>query len=954
MQFIIGDLMKFSLSTGRLLGWTLGLLTLALGAGSASGTVTVARVFSSHMVLQQSAAVKIWGAAAVGESVTVSANWPGSPSETTQADAGGRWQVTLKTPAAPASQPGYTVKVAGANTVTFTDVLLGEVWLLSGQSNMELPLMGWPSADPPAPVEGSSEAIVEANFPHIRLIIAGRKSASEEQADMTLNWTLSRWTACSPSTVGNFSALGYFFGRDLHQSIGVPVGLLMVAWGGSSCEAWTADADLELVKDFNGRGPFNSGSSQDNVSPGVLFKGMIAPLIPYTIAGVLWYQGETNVGRSSQLCQLFPAMIEGWRQRWGLGDFPFLFAQLAPYSGYGGTSLPEFWEAQASALSLPGSGMVTVIDVGDANNSHPGKKQIVGERFSRLARGVVYGQTQVATSGPLYRAMAVEGNQIRLWFDHVDGGLVAASGGLLGFEIAGENGSFVVATAVIDGENVVVSSPSVAAPTTARYAWQGVPTPSLYNGAGEPAPSFRTRPATYVASHFGRIERPKTVQSTGFFPLSGRLNDAEIQPFVGYGISLGLDFLSPDLDALRDIAATGSNWVRLVVHADDRLPATGQAAVLEAAVRRSLAFGMTPLLAFDTQGASSLQVAVDFWSQPAIVELLGRFERDVIVEAGFGWTRGSAFSWRTECIRTLGLIRAAGIRQTLALEGPSLSPIKGLFNLGTTVLNADSQTNVIFTLPLTSDWVDTATTAQRLQSLRAAQVPFYFNHLARSYAGIDNLPVEAAMEACAASGVGFCASSWRGDDPSVGDALDIRSPSDPATLTAWGQTVVLGDIGIAALARPTTASQNTFRYDLWRTTLAWHGADASPGADPDGDGWSNDLERIHGLNPLHADGRTATSVAARPGVAALTFQLGPAAARFGQLTLESSSDLLSWSGTPLVFDPTTGQWQWAGTTPSLTLEQRRDVEGNFQIILLRTNPSGAEFWRTQTGPSSDL
>ncbi len=441
--------------------------------------VRLPKVIGSHMVVQQGQPATIWGWADPGETVVVEM---GTSRGETKADDGGKWSVKIDPPAAGGP---YEIHVVGSNTLKLTDVLVGEVWVCSGQSNMQWSVNR--ALNPQAEIQA-------AEFPHIRLFTVARNPA-KEPVDDCVGKGQGGWVDCNPQTVAGFSAVGYFFGRKLHQDLDVPVGLVNTSWGGTICEAWTSHSKLESDQDF---APILERSA--NFKPGnpnqgaALYNGMIHPLVPLSMRGAIWYQGESNVARAQQYAKLFPAMITDWRERWGQGDFPFLFVQLAPfrYNGKDPQECAELWEAQRKTLSLPNTGMAVTTDIGNIKDIHPKNKQEVGRRLALWALALAHDK-QLVHSGPLYHEQKVEGNQIRVSFQHTGGGLVAkGDGGLTHFEIAGADEQFVKATATIDGDTVVVRSESVAKPVAVRFAWTDTAEPNLFNAEGLPASPFRT------------------------------------------------------------------------------------------------------------------------------------------------------------------------------------------------------------------------------------------------------------------------------------------------------------------------------------------------------------------------------------------------------------------------------------------------------------------------------
>ena len=472
------------------------LVCFALIAGwtaIAAAAVKLPAIFGDDMVLQRGRPVPVWGWADKGEKVTGSI---AGQTLATKADQQGRWKVTLDAldselmEVAVKNQSGdidfiwmpaqltMTVEDSSGSTLVFKNILVGEVWLCSGQSNM---VWGLGASN------NGRQEIAKADYPSIRLFFVPKVKAAEPAEDVA-----GRWAPCTPENVvkvgrGSFSAVAYYFGRQLHEELGVPVGLIQSSWGGTPAEFWTSRKTLKadpVLKPLIG----NSDSS-------ALYNGMIAPLVPYAIRGAIWYQGESNVGRTHQYRTLFPAMIANWRSDWGQGDFPFGFVQLAPYryDGQNPANCAELREAQLMTLkSVPNTGMAVTMDIGNVKNIHPGNKLDVGKRLALWALAKVYGR-DVVYSGPIYKSMAVEGDKIRLGFDHVDGGLIASDGKpLADFTIAGVDEKFVPAEAKIDGDSIVVNADGVARPVAVRYAWRDDATPNLASKAGLPASPFRT------------------------------------------------------------------------------------------------------------------------------------------------------------------------------------------------------------------------------------------------------------------------------------------------------------------------------------------------------------------------------------------------------------------------------------------------------------------------------
>jgi sialate O-acetylesterase len=494
-------------------------LSVVCWAGVAAAAVKLPAVFSDNMVLQRGQPAPVWGWADKGEEVTVAV---AGQSHAAKAGEDGRWKVVLDKLdiGAPLEM---MVKGSSGSSITLKNILVGEVWVCSGQSNMQMAI---------ADSNNAREEIASADHPHIRLISVPVRGTQEPQQDFQ-----GRWVECSPKTIATFSAAGYFFGRKLHQDLKVPIGLINCSWGGAACEAWAKRSYLEadpqykkLLQDTDeqirsyekaqavwkkqhnawkkkakaakaaGKDPGPApvpplDPRADQLHVANCYNGMLLPIIPYAIRGAIWYQGETNLSRAYQYRSLFPAMIANWRADWGQGDFPFGFVQLAPfrYAGQNPTNFAELCEAQRMTLDASANtGMAVTLDIGDVKDIHPKNKQDVGKRLALWALAKVYGKDLVY-SGPIYKSMAVEGNKIRLQFDHVGGGLISSDGKpLTEFTIAGTDQKFVPAVAEIDGNSIVVHSDKVAEPAAVRFAWRDEAVPNLANKEGLPASLFRT------------------------------------------------------------------------------------------------------------------------------------------------------------------------------------------------------------------------------------------------------------------------------------------------------------------------------------------------------------------------------------------------------------------------------------------------------------------------------
>jgi sialate O-acetylesterase len=481
---------------------------------------------SDHMVLQIGAPIRLWGWADSGEEVRASC---GGNHVKTFADESGQW--VLRLPPCKTGEP-FSITIKGKNTVTIHDAVMGEVWLASGQSNMEWPL---------AKADGAQEHAANSANDQIRLFTVPKLKADAPVEDVKAGWQL-----CAPSTVTNFSAVAYFFARDLQKARKVPVGIIHTSWGGSPAEAWMSERVLssnagyqreildlypsqfeayrkaQMKWDEEAAAAKAEGRAFTNAKPRVawkpaeLYNGMIAPLVHYPVKGAIWYQGESNAGRAYQYRTLMADLIRNWRHDWGQGNFTFLEVQLAPYIPPGPSGIrpvlnldqptestwAELREAQnIAASSVPNAGVAVITDVGEQTDIHPKKKEPVGARLALAARGIAYHE-RLVYSGPTYKRLTIKGDRAVVSFDHVGGGLEARGGELKGFAICGEDRKWAWGKARIEGDTVVVTNPEISNPIAVRYGWADFPVVNLYNKEGLPASPFRT-------DNFEMLTQPK-------------------------------------------------------------------------------------------------------------------------------------------------------------------------------------------------------------------------------------------------------------------------------------------------------------------------------------------------------------------------------------------------------------------------------------------------------------
>lgn len=498
---------------------SLVLLASACAAVAAQAEVKLPAIFAKSMVLQRDQKVPVWGWADEGEKVTV--EFAGQKAEATAKD--GKWSVSLNP--LKANSTGAKFTVTGKNKIELDDVLVGEVWFCSGQSNMEWSV----SASKDAQKE-----IAAANNPRIRHFKVPHVTSNKPETEVQ---TTGGWQATTPAVVGGFTAVGFFFGREIEKALDVPIGLIGCNWGGTRIEPWVppvgfqsvpalkenfadklstfpamqvktqpkpvVDAEGKPVLDKAGKPTVKQEPVLDKEgkqimvanqgSPMAIYNAMVHPIVPYAIRGALWYQGESNNGEGMLYFEKMKALVGGWRSIWKQGEFPFYFVQLAPYRYNKPENLPAIWEAQTAALSIPNTGMAVTTDVATVPNIHPPDKQTVGHRLALWALAKTYNKPAGPYASPLFDTLKIEGSKAKVTFKNTDGGLKSRDGqALTWFTIAGEDKKFVEAKAEISGDSVIVSAPGVDKPAAVRFGWNEAAEPNLSNGAGLPASPFRT------------------------------------------------------------------------------------------------------------------------------------------------------------------------------------------------------------------------------------------------------------------------------------------------------------------------------------------------------------------------------------------------------------------------------------------------------------------------------
>jgi sialate O-acetylesterase len=463
-------------------------VTFLLFTFSSFAQVKLPSIFTDNMVLQQQTTVKVWGWSKAGNNVTVTPSW-NHKRYNAKADASGKFVLKVETPSAGGP---YNITFSDGKPITLTNVLIGEVWLCSGQSNMEMPMKGFKGQ----PIVGSNEAILKSRNKNLRLYTLPRSSVTEPQE----NSKPSEWKEADPESVSNFSATAYYFGRLLSEMLNVPIGLIHSSFSGSYAEAWMTPRILEQFRDIKipSKGDTIKAVSR---TPTTLYNGMIHPIEGYGIRGAIWYQGESNYDNPDKYEVLFPAMVKEWRTLWNIGDFPFYYAQIAPYDylqlppyNFGGKYNSAYLrDAQRKCVDkIPNSAMAVLMDIGEENSIHPSHKEPGGTRLALLALGKTYGLKGFGFESPAYDTLVASSGIAEVKFKNAPNWLTSYGKELSTFQIAGKDKVFYPAKAVISKSSVMVSSPQVKEPVAVRYAFKDFVVGDLYGTDGLPVSSFRT------------------------------------------------------------------------------------------------------------------------------------------------------------------------------------------------------------------------------------------------------------------------------------------------------------------------------------------------------------------------------------------------------------------------------------------------------------------------------
>ncbi len=440
--------------------------------------VKLPSIFNNQMVLQQQVETSIWGKAIPKVKVTVICSWE-VKTYIAQSDNNGDWKVKIKTPVAGGP---YTITISDGAELQLTDILIGEVWLCSGQSNMKMQMNGYKNQ----PVLGGNEAIATSKNSEIRLFTVKRDKSLMPKDDFN-----GEWLECNPENVSTFSATAYYYARLLQKSLGVPIGVVSTSWGGTRIEPWISEMGC---KNFDWiELPDKNQKEFSQQSPTVLYNAMIKPMVGYTIKGVLWYQGEANKDEPKKYEKLLPGLVNSWRKAWGIQDLPFYYAQIAPFAYNNELNSAFLREAQLKAEnSLPNMGIAILMDTGEQNCIHPANKKAAGERLAFLALEKTYGVKGIVSSGPTLKEMVIDGNLIHLTFNNAERGLTSYGKELSNFKVANAKRIFQPVKAFITKQGITLIAPDMDQPIAVRYAFDDFVVGDLYNVSGIPASSFRT------------------------------------------------------------------------------------------------------------------------------------------------------------------------------------------------------------------------------------------------------------------------------------------------------------------------------------------------------------------------------------------------------------------------------------------------------------------------------
>lgn len=443
--------------------------------------VKLPAIFGDNMVLQQQSDVAVWGWAKANSTVKVTCSWD-KKSYSAKCNSNGYWKLKVKTPAAGFTP--YTLTISDEKSITLKNILIGEVWVCSGQSNMEMPMKGYNNQ----PVEGGPDAIANSTNSGIRCFTVKKASTSAPQEDCSGNWDIA-----NPQTVPDFTATGYYFARLLNQALNVPIGLIHTSWGGSPIEAWMSS---ESLKDFPEKAiPASDADIKiHGGTPTVLYNGMIHPIAGYGIRGAIWYQGESNRHEPALYVKMFDNMVREWRNIWGVGEFPFYYCQIAPYNYGGGLNSGYIREAQAKGMLIPNTGMAVLMDSDSPGCIHPPKKKDAGDRMALWALAKTYGMDKMHYRSPEVKSFDTEGRVAIITFDYTgETGLTSYGKEITKFQVAGANKRFYPAKAALTGNKVFMFSPYVAEPVAVRYCFDDTSDTEIFTVEGKlPLSSFRT------------------------------------------------------------------------------------------------------------------------------------------------------------------------------------------------------------------------------------------------------------------------------------------------------------------------------------------------------------------------------------------------------------------------------------------------------------------------------